>query len=139
MIMLTLQLTQRSNSADLSTRQKDLLQTRLGRVNNLRVKSCLLLPVVGLCGLLFLPIAAPARLTPEQAKDLPAPASRQVDFLKDVKPILSKSCGNCHGYGRDKGGFQIDTRETLLKGGESGPAVLSGKSQTSLLIELVSG
>src|SRR6185295_11837102 len=38
-----------------------------------------------------------------------------------------------------KGGFKIDTRETFLKGGDSGPAAVAGQSAGSLLIELVSG
>ena len=49
------------------------------------------------------------------------------------------SCVKCHGRGKAKGDFQIDTRDTFLKGGESGPAVLEGKSGESLLIEMVSG
>lgn len=84
-------------------------------------------------------LAVSAKLTPEQIEKLPRPSDQPVSFSKDVKPILEASCVNCHGHGRSKGGFAIDTRETLLKGGESGPAVLSGKSAESYLIELVSG
>jgi hypothetical protein len=60
-------------------------------------------------------------------------------FSKDIKPIVDASCIQCHGHGRTKGGLQLDTRETLLKGGDSGPAVLPGRSEDSLLIELVAG
>jgi hypothetical protein len=56
-----------------------------------------------------------------------------------VKPILAKSCIQCHGRGRSKGGFQLDSRDTLLRGGDSGPAISPGKSQDSLLIALVAG
>jgi hypothetical protein len=62
-----------------------------------------------------------------------------VIFSKDIKPIVDASCIQCHGHGRSKGGLQLDTRETLLKGGDSGVAVVPGKSQESLLIELVAG
>jgi mono/diheme cytochrome c family protein len=91
--------------------------------------------------LVFLCIATGvwAKMTPEQVAKLPAPAPQPVDFVTEIKPILEARCINCHGRGRDKGGFQIDTRETLLKGGSSGPAVIAGKSQESLLIELVMG
>src|SRR6266404_3638565 len=85
----------------------------------------------------FLP--AEAKLTPEQVKLLPAPAGQQVGFSKDIQPILEASCIKCHGRGRDRGNFRIDTRETLLKGGDSGAPVVVGKSEESLLIELVSG
>lgn len=82
---------------------------------------------------------ATAKLTPDQVQALPPPASRPVDFSRDIKPIFDASCIKCHGRGRVKGGFKLDTRETVLKGGDSGPSVLAGKSDGSFLIELVSG
>src|SRR5258706_11209848 len=91
-----------------------------------------------LCGLLC-SFPASAKLTPEQLKLLPPPAQKQVSFSQDIKPIFEASCIKCHGRGRDKGNFRIDSRETLLKGGDSGPAVIAGKSVESLLLELVSG
>src|SRR5687767_8731121 len=83
--------------------------------------------------------SAQAKFTPEQRAKLPPAASGTVDFKRDVQPIIEKSCVKCHGRGRDKGGFVVDTRESILKGGDSGPAVIEGKSEESLLIELVSG
>ena len=83
--------------------------------------------------------SALAKLTAEQVAQLPAPAGKTVSFSRDVKPVLEARCVNCHGHGRTKGGFQIDTRETFLKGGDAGPAVILGKSAESYLIELVSG
>lgn len=80
-----------------------------------------------------------AELTPEQIKQLPAPATHKIDFVKEIQPILSVSCGNCHGRGKSKGDFRIDDRANFLKGGDSGPAVVVGKSEESLLIELVMG
>src|SRR5436305_9455850 len=78
-------------------------------------------------------------ITPEQAAQLPPSVKRPVNFSKEIKPIFEASCIKCHGRGRVKGGFRLDTRETLLKGGDSGPAVLPGKSAESLLIALVQG
>ena len=80
-----------------------------------------------------------AKITPEQAKSLPPPASRKVDFVKGIKPIFEASCIKCHGRGRTKGDLSIESRETLIKGGESGPAIIPGKSEESHLIELVAG
>src|SRR6185312_6715784 len=54
-------------------------------------------------------------------------------------PIFEESCIKCHGHGRDKGSLRIDTRETLLKGGDSGPAIVPGHSSDSYLIQLVQG
>jgi mono/diheme cytochrome c family protein len=78
-------------------------------------------------------------ITPEQLAQLPPPADHQVDFSSEIKPIFEASCVKCHGRGKDKGGLRIDTRETLLKGGDSGPVVVPGKSADSLLIALVQG
>jgi mono/diheme cytochrome c family protein len=87
----------------------------------------------GCCG------AAQAAITPEQAAQLPPPASHAVNFSKEIKPLFQASCVTCHGRGKAKGGFRLDTRETALKGGDSGPALLPGKSADSLLIALVQG
>lgn len=94
-------------------------------------------------GLWALSLALAAGLPPAAAEaatgDLPPPVSRPVRFVDDVKPILSKSCLNCHGKGRVKGGFRVDDRDALLAGGHSGPAIVPGKSAESLLIQLVAG
>src|SRR5262247_1901820 len=73
------------------------------------------------------------KMTPEQIKTLPPPAKHSINFTKEIKPILETSCMKCHGRGKNKGELRIDTRETFLKGGESGPAVVPGKSEESLL------
>lgn len=70
---------------------------------------------------------------------LPPPAQKKIDFTQDIKPLLESSCIKCHAHGQKKGGFQIDSHESFLKGGETGPAVLPGKSGESYLIHLVSG
>src|SRR5438552_16996747 len=79
------------------------------------------------------------KMTPEQMAKLPPPAAHQVDFSKEIKPILETSCTKCHGRGKSKCDLRIDTRATLLKGSENGPVIVPGKSQESLLIDLVTG
>jgi len=91
--------------------------------------------LLGLSGSTF----AFAKLAPEQLEKLPAPVTHQVVFSTEVKPIFEASCIKCHGRGKSNGAFALDTRETLLKGGDSGPAVVIGKSAESYLVELVSG
>lgn len=90
---------------------------------------------LGLAGTL----PASARLTPGQLEALPAAAEGAVDFARDIKPVFDASCVKCHGRGAAKGGFSLDSRETFLAGGDSGPAAEPGKSASSYLIELVSG
>jgi mono/diheme cytochrome c family protein len=82
---------------------------------------------------------ARAKMTPEQVASLPPPTPRAVDFMRDVKPLFDTRCVKCHGRGKAKGGFRLDTEETFRTGGNSGPVAVSGKSAESHLIELVSG
>ena len=68
----------------------------------------------------------------------PGASSDPVDFFKArVRPILANHCFACH-TDMKMGGLQMDTREHLLKGGNSGPAVLPGNPDESLLIRAVS-
>src|ERR1051326_8623455 len=57
----------------------------------------------------------------------------------EVHALLQARCGPCHGNGSSSGGFRIDSRATILQGGKSGPAAVSGDSAHSLMIRLVSG
>lgn len=84
-------------------------------------------------------LTAWGKLSPEQVGQLAPPATHPVEFATHIKPIFESSCIKCHGRGKSKGGFALDTRETLLRGGEAGPAVIAGNSAGSYLIELVSG
>jgi hypothetical protein len=77
-----------------------------------------------------------------QAGDSPksAPAvNRKVDFSSDIQPLLAKNCYECHGAEKQKGGLRLDQKEAVLKGGDTGPALIAGKSGDSLLIQVVSG
>jgi len=97
------------------------------------------LVALSFAALIGAPIGASAKLPPEQQQKLPAPAARTVEFQRDIQPIFEASCVKCHGRGKAKGGFKLDTRESFLKGGDSGAPAETGKSAESLLIELVSG
>ncbi|MBC7818701.1 MAG: DUF1549 domain-containing protein, partial [Planctomycetaceae bacterium] len=62
-----------------------------------------------------------------------------VDYLKDVKPLLTAKCIACHGGLRQKGNLRLDTAKLAMKGGDSGPAIVVGDSTKSVLIEAVLG
>lgn len=64
---------------------------------------------------------------------------KKVDYLREVHPLLQEKCGNCHLNGKSKGGLRLDSRESTLKGGVSGPAAIPGDSKKSLLLQLVEG
>ena len=68
-------------------------------------------------------------------------ASQQdLDFFeKEVRPLLVKHCYQCHGpdSNEGEGGLRLDSRKAILQGGKSGPAVVPGKPDESLLIYAV--
>ncbi len=64
-------------------------------------------------------------------------AERVRFFEQRVRPLLVEKCNACHGAEKQKGGLRLDSREAMLKGGESGPAVVPGKPDESLLVEAV--
>lgn len=70
---------------------------------------------------------------------LPPAASRTVNYEKDIKPILEKSCFRCHGAESPKSRFNLTTQETALKGGRHGVDILPKQSGQSPLIHYVSG
>jgi len=82
---------------------------------------------------------AHAALTPEQLAQVPPAADHPINFSTEIKPLLEASCIKCHGKGRAKGDLRIDSRETLIQGGESGPAFVPGKGAESVLVERLMG
>ena len=56
-------------------------------------------------------------------------------FEKKIRPILVNRCYECHGPEKQKGGLRLDSREAIVKGGQSGAAIIPGKPQESLLIK----
>src|SRR2546423_3707556 len=73
------------------------------------------------------------------ARKLPEPAPRKVDFVRDIQPIFSAHCYECHGQKKQEAQFRLDSRDVALAGGELGLAIIPGKSAESLLIQAVSG
>src|SRR4051794_23256753 len=70
---------------------------------------------------------------------LPAFAVEGLDFFEQkVRPLLIEKCYECHAQGKKiKGGLRLDHREGWAKGGDTGPAIVPGKPEESLLIEAV--
>lgn len=64
---------------------------------------------------------------------------RDVDFVKEVVPILQTSCVTCHSSGKTEADLSIETKEKLLEGGASAPAIVEGNSAESLMVQLVAG
>jgi cytochrome c553 len=74
------------------------------------------------------------------AAALPSAAAHAVDFERDVRPILTASCLECHGPKKQRSDFRVDVRSIVLAGGAGGlPSVVPGKSADSPLIQYVAG
>ena len=56
---------------------------------------------------------------------------------RDVLPIFQARCVACHGKREQRGGLDLRTRETRLAGGDSGPALVPGSPDTSLIIRKI--
>jgi cytochrome c553 len=81
----------------------------------------------------LLALAAPARA------EVPDDAARRAFFESRIRPVLVEKCHACHSAearaaGKLKGGLRVDTRQSLLDGGDSGPAVEPGKPDESPLL-----
>jgi len=59
-------------------------------------------------------------------------------FEKDILPILTAKCSKCHFGKKPKGGLDLERRATIVRGGQSGPAIRISAAETSLLFEVVS-
>lgn len=71
------------------------------------------------------------------AQNLP---DAQVKFFESkIRPVLMKHCYECHSAasGKSKGGLKVDSREALLRGGDTGPGVVSRSLDKSLLYEAI--
>src|SRR5690349_3608038 len=57
-------------------------------------------------------------------------------FEKKIRPVLVRECYECHAAGAKqvKGGLLLDTRDAMMRGGDSGPAIVPGKSAESSII-----
>ena len=60
-------------------------------------------------------------------------------FEKRIRPLLVENCYKCHSAQSEKvkGGLLLDTREGVLKGGDTGAAIVPGDPEKSLLIKAV--
>jgi mono/diheme cytochrome c family protein len=80
--------------------------------------------------LVWLALLAGAAAYPHAAMD-------DRDFFETkVRPVLANNCLDCHTDMRS-GGLRLDSREAMLKGGKSGPALVPGDPEKSLLIQAV--
>ncbi|MDH3772658.1 MAG: c-type cytochrome, partial [Nitrospirota bacterium] len=84
--------------------------------------------------LILFPIPLHAEVSAEHAARM---AESQKLFSAQVRGILKENCVRCHGGEKTKSEFDLTSRESLLKGGDQGAAIVIGKSKESLLYQAV--
>ena len=90
---------------------------------------------IAILSTIALGIVAGSAAEPDISKLPPPAAKKGVTFDKDIKPLVEKSCLQCHTGEKPKAKYRMDTRESFIKGGDSGdPAVVPGKSEKSLTV-----
>ncbi len=72
------------------------------------------------------------------AGEAPTFPPEQIEFFeKKIRPILVENCHSCHGASQQKAGLRLDSRDAILRGGESGASAVAQKPKESLLIEAI--
>jgi mono/diheme cytochrome c family protein len=74
-----------------------------------------------------------------QTSQFSAVADESTDalFENHIRPVLVQTCFGCHGDARESGALRVDSQAALMTGGESGPAIVPGKPEESLLIKAI--
>lgn len=91
-------------------------------------------------GWYFIAIASLPCVPAQEAGQQPTFPAQDIEFFEaKIRPLLSAHCLECHGNEATKirGGLWLTSRQQLLEGGDSGPAVVLGKPEESLLISAV--
>ncbi|HEX5270222.1 MAG TPA: PSD1 and planctomycete cytochrome C domain-containing protein [Gemmataceae bacterium] len=88
----------------------------------------------------FLPLACAAALLAGSSARAADPDPKGVEFFESkIRPVLVEQCYKCHSAqsGKSKGGLALDTRAAVLKGGDTGAAVVPGNAEKSLLLAAI--
>ncbi len=119
-----------------SRRFPSLPPTALPRMDKARSRIGLYLATLGLVAALW---AGLWRSGVDAGEPERSASEEPVDYMSQVKPLLTEHCVSCHGAAKPRGGLRLDTGAAALAGGKGGPAVLPGKGAESPLIEALRG
>ena len=62
-----------------------------------------------------------------------------INFTDHIRPIMERSCWNCHGEAAQLSDLDLSSREGALEGGTKGPAIVPGRAEDSRLFRMVAG
>jgi mono/diheme cytochrome c family protein len=79
-----------------------------------------------------------ARALASSAAPAPTDAEKAQFFKEHVKPLLDANCIKCHGGDKTKGGLKLTSRQSIVKGGDTGPAISTDQPDKSLLLKAIS-
>jgi hypothetical protein len=65
-------------------------------------------------------------------------AGTNVDFKREIAPLLAERCVRCHGPKKHEGGLRLDVRRRAFAGGDSGPAISPTNSAKSEVLRRIS-
>jgi hypothetical protein len=71
------------------------------------------------------------------ARALPPANGDEDHFEAKIRPVLMRTCFKCHGGDKTSGGLRVDSRESLVKGGKKGPAIVPGNAEAGLLLQAI--
>ena len=97
-------------------------------------------PTVPPTQILSVPTEIPATFAVETVIPTSTPTvqpSVGISFANDVLPILRANCSSCHGGSSASGGFSINSYQSIMTGSQSGPVIVAGDAQNSMLVQLV--
>ncbi len=83
-------------------------------------------------------VAAAIAVTTARADERSAESDQQLKFFESrIRPLLIDRCYECHADTKSEGGLRLDVAETIRDGGDSGPVVVPGDPEASLLVSAI--
>ncbi len=98
-------------------------------MKNPKLQPCISCAIIAVLFLAMRTLVGGADMTPDQ----------RAFFESNIRPVLVKQCYECHSHGAKKlgGKLLLDAPSEMIVGGESGPAVIPGKPDESLIVQAV--
>ncbi|HEY0980855.1 DUF1549 domain-containing protein, partial [Schlesneria sp.] len=66
-------------------------------------------------------------------------ASNEIDYARDIKPVLSRRCYSCHGSLKQENDLRLDTVDFMKSGGATGPVLVAGDAGQSRILSAIQG